>query len=269
MKKTIFLVVLSILIFGCSSNQENALPNTTNEDYSQYIINSSIPTNIKFLPEEIYNNYSIVQPPTLKLKLITTTEYPCINYGLTTSQFTNGNTLIVRFEGVFYPGICLTAIGPATKHIDLPTSITKLVFLNGSTIDKYDISTTNEKVQINLIQSSFTQSLYDNTFRYPDNSFAYVCGTNTNNTQLYTDFLNILLANNTLTEIYFQGSGRIPYPTTTMGNWVNHPSRYFRYNNQADFDALGPVLNNFKNTNVAPNSGVTINLYSWNNKNLY
>ncbi len=264
--KKISLLLLSFLIFGCTTNQENSI---TNDDYSQYFSNNSIATTIKLMPEEIYSNYAIAQPPSLKLKFITTEIYPCINYSLITSQFINGNTLIVRFEGIENSVICLTAIGPATKSINLPLNINKLVLLNGTNVDKYDVSIDNEKVLVNLIQSSFSQSLFENTFRYPENSFAYVCGTNTTNTQIYNDFLNILLSNNTLTEIYFQGLGRIPYPTTTSGNWVNHPSRYFKYNNQSDFDALEPVLTVFKNQNVIPNSGVTINLISWNNKNLF
>ena len=258
--KKIVLILVSIFSFGCSSNEDNL-----EGEYAEYINSNSIASEIQFMPEESYTDYSVVQNPTLRLKLITKEFFPCINYGIATSEFINGTELIVRFEEILNSGICATAIGPATKYIDLPSNINKLTFINGKTIDKYSMTIDSQKVKINLIESSFTTSLYENTFRYPENSFAYVCGTNITNTNIYTDFLNILLANPSLKEISFQGEGRIPYPISTSGNWVNHKTRFFKYNNFSDFESLGQTLTNYKNVNITPNSGVTIELKSWNN----
>jgi hypothetical protein len=258
--KKIVLILISILTFGCSSNEDNL-----EGEYAEYINSNSIASEIQFMPEEVHADYYVVQKPTLRLKLITKELFPCINYGIVTSEFINGSELIVRFEEIVNSGVCATAIGPATKYIDLPQNINKLTFINGKTIDQYSITIDSQKVKINLIESSFTTSLYDNTFRYPENSFAYICGTNTTNTNIYTDFLNILLANPSLKEISFQGEGRIPYPISTSGNWVNHKTRFFKYNNFSDFESLGQTLTNYKNGNITPNSGVTIALESWNN----
>ncbi len=259
MKKIVLILVL-ILSFGCSSNEDNL-----ENGYAQYINSNSIASEIQFMPEEVHTDYYVVQKPTLKLKLITKDFFPCINYSIVTSEFINGAELIVRFEEILNPEVCATAIGPATKYIDLPQNINKLTFINGKTIDQYKITIDSQKVKINLIESSFTTSLYYNTFRYPENSFAYICGTNTTNTNIYTDFLNILLSNASIKEISFQGEGRIPYPISSSGHWVNHKTRYFEYNNFSDFESLGKTLNNFKNVNIIPNSGVTIELKSWNN----
>lgn len=262
--KKIVLILVSIFSFGCSSNEDNL-----ETEYAQYINSNSIASEIQFMPEEVHTDYYVVQKPTLKLKLITKEFFPCINYSIVTSEFINGTELIVRLEEILNSGICATAIGPATKYIDLPSNINKLTFINGKSIDKYDVTIDSQKVKINLIASSFTTSLYENTFRYPENSFAYVCGTNNTNTNIYTDFLNILLANPSLKEISFQGEGRIPYPVTSSGNWVNNKTRYFKYNSFSDFEALGQMLTNYKNGNITPNSGVTIALKSWNNLNHY
>jgi hypothetical protein len=260
--KKIILLLVSILIFGCSSNEDNL-----EVDYDQYISANSIASEIQFMPEEIHSDYYVVQRPAPKLKLITKEIFPCINYSIGTSEFINGTELIIRFEKIVNPGVCLTLFGPATKYIDLPQNINKLTFINGKSIDKYDITIDSQKVKINLIESHFTTSLYDNTFRYPENSFAYICGTNTTNTNIYNDFLNILLANPSLKEISFQGEGRIPYPISTFGNRVNHKTRFFKYNNFSDFESLGQTLTNYKNGNITPDSGVTISLKSWNNSN--
>ena len=262
--KKIVLILVSIFSFGCSSNVDNL-----EDEYAQYINNHSIASEIQFMPEEVHTDYYVVQKPTLKLKLITKEFFPCINYSIVTSEFINDTELIVRLEEILNSGICATAIGPATKYIDLPQNINKLTFINGKTIDKYSVTIDSQKVKITLIESSFTTSLYENTFRYPENSFAYVCGTNSTNTAIYTDFLNILLANPSLKEISFQGEGRIPYPISTSGNWVNHKTKFFKYNNFSDFESLGQTLTNYKNGNITPNSGVTISLKSWNNLNHY
>ena len=261
MKKIIVLLV-SIFSYGCSLNEDNI-----EGEYAQYINSNSIASEIQFMPEETYANYSVAQNPSLRLKLITKEIFPCINYSIGTSEFINGAELIIRFEKIVNPGACATAIGPATKYVDLPQNINKLILINGKSIDKYDITIDSQKVKINLIESHFTTSLYDNTFRYPENSFAYICGTNTTNTNIYTDFLNILLANASLKEISFQGEGRIPYPISSSGHWVNHKTRFFKYNTFSDFESLGQTLTNYKNGNITPNGGVTIALKSWNNSN--
>ena len=263
MKKTLLLLI-SILIFGCSSNEDNL-----GGEYAQYINSNSIASEIQFMPQEVYTDNSTVQNPALKLKLITKEIFPCINYSIVTTEFINGTELIVRFEKIATSVVCLTAIGPAVKYIELPQNINKLTFINGKTIDKYDLTIDSQKVKINLIESNFTTSLYYSTFRYPENSFAYVCGTSTDNTIIYNDFLNILLANASLKEIYFQGEGRIPYPLSSSGNWVNHKARYFKYNNYSDFESLVQTLANFKNGNITPNTGVSIALISWNNTKHY
>jgi hypothetical protein len=262
--KKIVLILISSLSFGCSSNVDRL-----DNEYTQYINSNSIASQIQFMPEEVYPDNLTVQNPSLKLKLITKEFFPCINFSIVTTEFINGTELIVRFEKIANSVVCLTAIGPAVKYIDLPQNINKLIFINGKTIDKYNIIIDSQKVKINLIESNFTSSLYDSTFRYPENSFAYICGTNTDNTIIYNNFLNILLANASIKEIYFQGEGRIPYPISSSGNWVNHKSRYFKYNNYSDFESLGQTLTNFKNGNIIPNSGVTIALESWNNTKLY
>ena len=249
MKNIILLTIISTFIFSC------------NKDLSD-----SIASDIEFMAIEVYSNSSAIESPTLKLRLKTIEEFPCVNYNLATTEFINDNELIIRFENILEPSICLTAIGPAISEIDLPENINKLTFINGNVIDSYNIIINNQEVDISIIQSNFTNSLYEKTFRYPENSFAFVCGTNTTNTYLYDDFLNILLNNQSLAEFNFNGVGRIPYPESSSGHWVNHPSRYFKYINASDFENLGQILSDFTTQNITPNSGVTIRLISWDNR---
>lgn len=270
--KNVLILFLSIIFIGCSSNDDD-LPNDDNspieDDYSEYITKNSINTDIDFMPVETYSTPNTAEVPSLQLKISTTKIFPCANYILVTSEFTNENELIIRFDEILEPEVCLTATGPAISYIDLLENINKIILINGDTIDKYSVEITQGKVSITLIESNFTSSLYDNTFRYPENSFAYRCGTNTTNTYIYEDFLTIIEQNPNFTEFEFEGEGRIPYPESTEGNWVNHPSRFFKYTDYGEFENLENVLSDYSTENIEENSGVSISIIGWNNVKFY
>ncbi|MDC9722656.1 MAG: hypothetical protein PSN34_07765 [Urechidicola sp.] len=262
--KKLTLIILSIIIFSCNTNDEG----TNETEYSEFITGNLIETEINFMAEEIYT-INETQEPILKLKLISSEIFPCVNYTLSTTEFIKGNELIIRFDEIIEPEICLTALGPAISYIDLPINTNKLTFINGNTIDKYSIDINEQKISVTLIENNFTTSLYNKTFRIPENSFAYVCGTNTNNTNIYTDFSAIIEQNPDFIEFEFDGEGRIPYPETTDGNWVNHPSKYYKYTESVEFNSLADILNDYSTQNIEENSGVTISIYSWNNIKFY
>lgn len=264
MRKTLILTLIGFAILSCSS--DNDIYN--HGDYSEYITEKSTDIDINFMPEEIYNTNE-TQEPLLKLKLITSESFPCINYGLSTTEFIKDDELIVRFDEIIAPELCFTAIGPAISYIDLPKKTYKLTFINGNKIDKYSIEINQEKISITLIENNFTSCLYDKTFRIPENSFAYVCGTNTDNTNIYSEFSAILENNPDFIEFEFEGDGRIPYPESTNGNWVNHPSKFYKYSDSKEFNNLANVLNDYSTENIEENSGVTISIYSWNNVKFY
>lgn len=263
--KKLLILTIALTIISCNSNDAE----TDTPIKAEYISENSISTNINFMPEEIYSSSDFPQTPLLKIKLITEEEFPCVNFHIKTTEFVNENELIIRFDGILDSGVCATAIGPAISYIDLPQNITKLTFLNGKVIDTYSIDINDEKITIELIKNKFTNSLFNKTFRIPKNSFAFVCGTNTNNTNVYEDFFSLLKQNNSFTEFEFKGEGRIPYPKTSSGHWVNHPSKFFIYSNPAEFENIDNLLNAFSTQNIEKNSGATIVVYGWNNFKYY
>lgn len=265
MKKIIVLILIGFMINACSSDEDK----NNSSDYRDYIAKKSIVSAINFMPEEVYSGTDALQPSILKLKLISEEEFPCINYSISTTQFSKGNELIVRFDKIAEPGGCFTAIGPAISYIDLPENTDKITFLNGDKINQYSIDINDQKIAITLIQKYFTTSLYNKTFRIPTNSFVYLCGTNKDNTQIYNDFYALIKQNPDFTEFEFEGEGRIPYPKTTSGNWINHPSRFFKYKNVQEFKNLATILNNYSAKNIEKNSGVSISIYGWDNTKFY
>jgi len=256
MKKLIVSVLFLSILMGCSSN-EDIFPET------------GIASDINFMPEEIYENFNDPNPPILKLKFVTAEIFPCINFSIDITKSIEGNQLSLRFNKIEKSPLCFTALGPAITYIELPENIETLVFINRGKIDRYSVETTNEQVVISTIEKNFTNLLHDKTFRYPENTFAYTCGTNTDNVYIYNEFLDLLRQTPSLTEHTFTGDGRIPFRDSSDGHWVDNPSRYFKYTNEVDFNNLKQVLKDYAAQHITPSSGVTISLVSWDNRKHY
>ncbi|WP_196890132.1 hypothetical protein [Aureivirga sp. CE67] len=262
MKKTLLFIFISFTFFCCNSDDENNENIEIVEDYSEYTTENSLDHEIDFMPIEVYNNSNSPQNPSLKLQLNTVELLPCANYEIITTQFTKANELIIRLEDVPDPIPCALNYGHAYAYIDLPENISEVTLINGNTIDKYIIEINNEKVNISLIENNFTNLLYEKTFRYPENSFAYICGTSNDNTNIYEDFSAIIEQNPNITEFEFVGEGRIPYQES-QGNKVNHPSKFYKYSSIEDFNSLANILNNYASENIEENAGVSISIINW------
>jgi len=251
MKRLLFAFSMLLIVVGCRPESEDS---------------SGITTDIEFMPVELYESEAQGTPFTA-LRLVTTHNYPCSNYSIVTSQQNVNEELIIRFKRIDAPENCVTTPGPAQLYVVLPENTTKITFKNAQVTDTYHVSVTAQKVVITPEVVNFTESLYTTTFRYPQNTFAYVCGTTSEDTALYDAFLNELLSNAAFTEYTFEGEGRIPYAETSSGHQVDHPSRYFKYTNASDFNTAGQLLEDFTQQHITPNSGNGIWLQSWDNRN--
>jgi len=228
--------------------------------YIKYITGDSISTNFDFMPIELL--IGVDNPPKLKIKFVTTKIFSCFDYSLISTNFIKGNSFIIRFEKAVRPRYCSAAFGPAKSMIDLPENINQLVIINGNNIDIYDININKELISISSKKNKFTNCLYPQTFRYPKNTFVYICKNNLVNEYIYNDFLKILRDNHLFTEHYFEGDGRIPYPDRSTGHWSNYPSRFFRYKNESDFEKAKKLLDDF----AKKNKEAKILLKNWKNR---
>lgn len=252
MKRILFALSIVLTLVGCRPDSDDD--------------NTGINTNIEFMPVELYESDAQGTPFTA-LRIATTNNYPCSNYNLVTTQQSVNGELTVRFKRIDAPTNCVTTPGPAQIFVAMPTNTTKIIFKNGQIIDTYHVAITAQKVIITPEVTNFTESLHTTTFRYPQNTFAYVCGTSSEDVAIYNEFLNILQSNPAFTEYIFEDDGRIPYAETSSGHEVNHPSKYFKYNNTSDFNTAGQLLENFTTQHITPNSGTGIWLQSWDNRN--
>ena len=225
-------------------------------------------TDIELYPEEVYsgNDQGL---PILKLTLRTSEIYPCFNYKIDFSKSFEKDEMTVIINNIHKPGICLTAFGPAIATLELPETTRELKIVRGDQADTYDVNINAEQIEILPRTTEFTDLVNPITFRYPENSFAIVCGTNLEQTELCANFLEKLDDVQSLSSYTFPENGRIPYPESSSGNWNNTSSRYFIYENETALIEAVEQFEMFTHENLSPDDGNSLSIITWDNQSYY
>lgn len=173
--------------------------------------------------------------------------------------------------GISVPEVCLTAFGPArsTSYLNISIEEYLVYFSYRGVTDKYVLTVFDSSLGINEETSRFTKPELKLFWRYPPNSFAYLCGTMNETSWICDDFLDTLLGAINLEEFQFSDSGRIPYPCSSSGSYYNMPVKYFYYEKEEDFDKAGEKLKSYTQNVVKPYLGIGIELINWKNKKFY
>ena len=261
MKNLFYCCVILLIICSCEKDAT-----ITDIDYLDYLSNNSITSEIIFYPTENYENYNTISTPDLKLHFMTTDTY----WGgiLFYTKFIEKNELIIRFDSIQTTMTASLEPRSATANVNLPDNINKISLINGHFVDKYDVSISKEKVEIDSIVKNFTDVINDKIFRYPENTFNFTCWTDSSNENLCIDFLNILKNEISLVEYEFIGEGKIPFPYYTS-NEPNHFTAIFKYEDEFDYDKVGELLREYTLERIPQNQGKSISLWGWNNKNFH
>ncbi len=220
---------------------------------------------------ESYGYNSQPAPPSLFLQMTTRKTYPCLNYTIQRDVKINPGYIDVSITGVTVPNICLTAIGPASSRdiLDItPGSYNLTIYSNGLTSNYY-VVITNTSVSFDKDSTGNTHVRDKIVWRYPENSFVYLCGTLTQDSAIYKDFIDTLRSKIDITEFKFPSGGKIPYPTSSGGYYYNAPAKYFIYKSETDFDKIGDILKNYKEKYLKDKRGYGISIVSWKNKYFY
>jgi len=226
---------------------------------------------IQFSISESYEKYDVPSTPQIILSLKTEKIYGCMNYQIANTSTIKNGTVDVRISGVIIPEICLTALGPATAEtrLDLPNGNYKLILHSGNFSNSYNLSIADRSISIDQSTYSETQPLYRLYWRYPPNSFVYMCGTLLQDSTISTDFLDTLKSKIDLQEFVFPDSGKVPYPTASDGHYYDMPAKYFYYKSETDFDKIGNIMKDYKAKYLSNKTGYGISIVSWMNKSFY
>ena len=251
------LLILTLVLTGCHIFDSDRRDRTRALD-SDVIFNLS----------EGYKDYLVIDEPRIRLLLRTEVIYGCCNYSILSDVSFEPRGIGVDIRGIYTPEICLTATGPAKYSLlfDIQNGIYLLTFSNGDFTDRYTLEVTDSFIRISEVASQFTKPEYKLYWRYPPNSFAYLCGTTHGTMWIWEDFLNVLLDELELEKFEFPNTGVIPYPHSTSGYYVNMPGLYFTYDDETDFEKAGELLKAYSKDVISNYSGVGITLVNWKNK---
>ncbi len=206
-----------------------------------------------------------ISTPVLKLSIETEDNYECANYTLVTRDLMKSDYLRVNVIGSILGYVCFDAFGPATKSFELTERVQRLILTkNGETIE-FEIKITEEMVSIYPLSSIFGSFNYSEYYRYPENSFAFLCGTLAEDSTVCKEFEQILLDNLPLEEFKFPVNGKPPYPESSAGHWYDAPASYFKYDNSEDLNTAGSLLKSFSNTELSSKKGISLRIIGWNN----
>jgi len=211
------------------------------------------------------------RPPTLQFSMRTVEQFPCLGYQIEHTFDRSDARIVVRATGIDAPdGACATAIGPATAQRDLslaPGTYT-LVFFNGDQRDAYRLAVTAEQIEIAPQGTpQWTEPEARLFWRYPEDSFAFHCGTTEEATQLCTDFAR-RLQDLPLTPIEAPEEGVWPYKRQPDGYWVNAPSRFYRYSDEATWTAVKERLRQFTRERIQGRDGIGLEVRNWRDDRL-
>jgi len=250
----LFLILLSQLTFlGCGKKLEG------------------IEENIIFSIREGYQSYNTISEPKIFLFMATEKENHCCADSIVAEVSISGDTIFIELLGIYLPEVRPRAFGPATaiSFLDIPNGDYTVYFFNNGQTDTYVLTVTDGYISISKKVSHFTIPEFTLFWRYPSNTFAYLCGTTTATTWICEDFLDTLLSRVNLQEFIFADSGEIPYPKASMGYYYDMPAKYFHYDNEDDFEEAGEILTTYTHNVINQYQGIGIQLINWKNKRYY
>lgn len=264
-----FWVLLLALALGSGCGQGGGLSDMANPKREPGL--SAVEGGLFFAVSESYADLSRITEPALALSMATEKIYGCCNFRIETDVRTPDGQFQVEIRGVDMSGPCLMALGPACSRdfTDLPAGIYTLVLKEGLRQDSYVLEVKPESVTVSggpPAWVGFTRPRFTVFWRYPRNSFAYLCGTTEDTVWIYEDFLAKLRAEVELEEHIFPPNGEIGFPRATQGYHRDMPGRYFVYRTEEDFARAGEILRSYSRDVISQYQGVGVWLLNWKNQ---
>ena len=217
---------------------------------------------------ESYDSYETISTPQIFVELQTEKIYPCFNYSIRTNYNVGYKSILINILGINEPAVCATALGPANSKIKLGqlSDIYEVTIKNKQFTDKYNLLISDSLIILDGEETTNTKPLINFIYRYPKNSFAYICGT-TSDTSICKKFIDSLKQVIALTEFDFSDFAEIPYPALDLGYHFNTKIKYFYYDNEDEFDKIQDVMSSYKQ-NHFNNDDAGILIINWMNKKI-
>lgn len=154
----------------------------------------------------------------------------------------------------------------ATSHVsflDIEENLTLLI-RDGPITDSFNVDISEEKVDISVLDTTFTEVSYDRYYRRPPNSMYFFCGTIEAKKHLCEELHELMKADANLREFQFPDDGVIPYPKKASRSFdYNAPMRYYLYNSSEEYRHAGQLLRDFADENGVRNEDNWLYIVNW------
>ncbi|XOV93536.1 MAG: hypothetical protein ACFHWX_02265 [Bacteroidota bacterium] len=206
-----------------------------------------------------------VSNPELTFEIETAEIYPCVNYQIALHTSLKDGHLRINILGTSIDGICYTALGPATSSFKLDERVERITISIDDKVDEYVMTIDESSVRVTPGTSAFSSFDFSTYFRYPKNSFAFLCGTLVEDSYVCDEFEQFLLGNLSLEKFEFPSEGKVPYPDSSEGHWYDAPAKYFKYKEADDLSKAGELLKAYYTSNLTNKEGLGMSILGWNN----
>ena len=257
--KNIWFAGLLLVIVGCNdltgSEEENAdlLP---------------IDKGIGFSVQEVHDQSSRMNAPVkpfIQLSMDTKDIYRCMNFRIDSRLTSTPSGQLIDINGVRDQYVCLAALGPAQNEftLDLQPGDYELTFNYRSKSYDYTLSVTETSLQITGDSDSFIEPKFKTFWRYPENSFTYLCSSTQDTRWMCEEFEQTLNDSLDLSSFTFPDHGTKPYPS--VGDQYDIAT-YYDYSEESVFQKAGEMLEAYSDNVVNQHEGAYLSVISWKNQ---
>lgn len=157
-------------------------------------------------------------------------------------------------------------LAQATSHVpffDIEGEL-NLIIRDGPFTDSFNVNITEEKVDISILDTTFTEVAYDRYYRRPPNSMFFSCGTIEAKKHLCEELHELMKAEANLREFQFPDDGEIPYPKQSVEDFeYNAAIRFYLYDSSEDYRHAGQLLVDFADENGISNEDNWLFVVNW------
>lgn len=224
---------------------------------------------ISFTVKETHDQSDKVNAPVepyVQLEIITKDIFNCLGYRIVSDLSRNQSNIHVDIEGVKEPGgLCPAALGPAANAfaLDLSPGEYELIFEYNGTTYPFQLTVSDSSLQVSNETSSFVTSDIETFWRYPEQSFAFLCQSTSDTRWMCEDYEQILNDSLEVSSFTFPDHGTKPYPTTDDHYNI---TTYYHYSEEPVFLKAGQMLEAYADSVVSQEEGAYLSVINWKNQ---
>lgn len=215
-----------------------------------------------------HDSYETITTPEIFIDMLSEKSYPSTSYYFAVNHRVVGRRILIGVDGIKIPGAGNCMVGPIGKRIKIGRihGAYELTIRGRDFENEYAVNISDSLITIEGTETPDTKPSITSIFRYPKNSFAYLCGTTLQDSSLCEDFIDTLKSVINVTEFKFLDIAESPYPPAGNGNHYNAEPKFFYYKSEEDFEKIEDVMRTFKRDHFPDNNGVSLRIINWMNK---